>query len=139
MRGIGTGQHEAGAVARRAWLSGLLVWTLLVQMLVPMLGPLRLGDSAAMAGLGRLVPICTIEGLRLAEPATAEDQLPAPAVADAGWHCALCITPAVPAAHLELVATPADWVFAWAQAPPDAAPRSRPHSPHSARGPPAFS
>jgi len=132
---------ETGGSARRAWLSGLLVWALLLQLLVPALGPLRLGDGTATAALGRIVPICTIDGLRLAEPATGEtapagDLLPP----DGGWHCQLCITPAVPPPATPAAALPAfepvsDWPSPFAAALPG----GRTHRPQTARGPPAIS
>lgn len=132
---------ETGSSARRAWLSGLLVWALLLQLLVPALGPLRLGDGTATAALGRIVPICTIDGLRIAEPATGEtapagDVLPP----DGGWHCQLCITPAVPPPAAPAVALPAlqpatDWPPPFAAA----APGGRAHRPQTARGPPDIS
>jgi hypothetical protein len=68
VRGRAGDKSETSGAARRAWLAGLLVWTLVVQLLVPALGPLRLGDGTATAALGRMVPICTIEGLRLPNP-----------------------------------------------------------------------
>ncbi|WP_374448356.1 DUF2946 family protein [Stella sp.] len=142
MAGAGAGYAgETRGAARRAWLSGLLVWTLVVQLLLPVLGPLRAGDGAAMAALGRIVPICTIDGLRLAEPATSDtDPQGDFGRIDGGWHCQLCLTPAVaPPDSAVALSVPVAWHEAWA-APETAAPVAQPgHRPQSARGPPARS
>ena len=134
-------KSETGGSARRAWLAGLVVWTLVLQLLVPALGPIRLGDGTAIAALGRIVPICTIDGLRLAEPATGEtvpagDLLPP----DSGWHCQLCITPAVPPPGAPALVLPAAGARAgWPPPFAAAAPDARQHRPQTARGPPARS
>ncbi|BBK31782.1 hypothetical protein EDC65_0585 [Stella humosa] len=131
-------KSETQGAAKRAWLAGLLVWAVVLQMLVPMLGPVRLGDGTATAALGRLLPICTIDGLRLAEPGTSEnDGAPAGQAMDGGWHCVIAFTPAVaPPAEIAVPAAPAGRMFAWAVPPPDVLAISRPRQPQSARGPP---
>ncbi len=138
---VGGYTNETTGTARRAWLSGLLVWTLVVQLLLPVLGPLRAGDGAAMAALGRIVPICTIDGLRLAEPSTS-DTVPQDDFGrvDGGWHCQLCLTPAIaPPDSAASLSAPVAWHEAW-QAPAASAPAAQPgHRPQSARGPPARS
>jgi hypothetical protein len=132
---------EAKGAARRAWLSGLLVWSFVLQLLVPVMGPMRFGDSAAMAALGRIMPICTLEGLRLAEPNTGNgvdrnDVVPV----DPGWHCVLCITPAGdPPRFASLPAPAAEWHLAWTTELADRLPADRPRRPQSARGPPTLS
>ncbi len=131
---------ERGA-ARRAWLSALLVWSFAFQLLAPVLGPMRLGDGTAMAALGRIMPICTIEGLRLAEPAGGNGEADGDAaLVDAGWHCILCVTPATePTETAGVPEAPAAWRFAWTIPAPDSAPTARLRSPQSARGPPLHS
>lgn len=128
----------SSGAARRAWLSALLVWSFAFQLLVPAIGPMRLGDGTAMAALGRIMPICTIEGLRLAEPAAADrDGGSDAAPVDAGWHCVLCITPATGPMEADGgPGAPIGWRFSWTAPSPGQAPAGRPHSPQSARGPP---
>ena len=138
VRGRAGDKSETSGAARRAWLAGLLVWTLVVQLLVPALGPLRLGDGTATAALGRMVPICTIEGLRLPEPATSDTrQGGEPARIDAGWHCQLCLTPAAePPAAAAAAPVLLEWRQHWLP-PAHAGPaEAESHRPQSARGPP---
>ena len=138
VRGRDRDKGETRGSARRAWLAGLLVWTFLFQSLLPVLGPVRLGDGTATAALGRLLPICTAQGLRLAEPATSDSQDGGTTIAiDGGWHCLLCVTPQVaPMETAVLPTAPAAARFSWTTPPPDAPAQGRERTPQSARGPP---
>lgn len=133
-------KHETRGAARRAWLAGLLVWTFVLQLLIPVLGPVRAGDGTATAALGRVLPICTLAGLRLAEPITSETgQGSDLAVVDGGWQCLLCAIPALPTPTGVATAPAVAWTWVdWPAPTRPAPPGERLHRPQTARGPPAI-
>ena len=140
MEGQLTWQADERRAGRRAWISAAVVWSLVFQLLLPFTGPIRHAEGAGMALHGRIVPICTLAGVRLLDLDRSDSESGnQSAMPDGGWHCALCALPGLPPAVQPAAFVPAEWRFAHAVPPATAPPGERPRSPLSARGPPTHS